>query len=162
MFLAQAVLSFVGMVVIPARLAYEVLVVQPPAASGASAGLTGAAVSLDLRSDALAVEGRGGERRRLSVSHGSGLWADGGEDEGEGEGWRASGSRGRFLQTADDEESFTYTTRTQFHLCAALPESELTEEALRAGVMDVFGVEEAQVCVCVCVCLGRRCSIARL
>lgn len=159
MFLAQAVLSFVGMVVIPTRLALEVLVVQPPAGAAAAGA---AAVSLDLRSDAASartpaaaaaaatgaasgLEGRG-ERRRLSDSYGSGLWGDGGE----GEGWRAAGSKGRVLQTADDEESFSYTTRTQFHLCAE-PGSSLTEESLRAGVMDVFGVEEAQVCVCVCV-----------
>lgn len=143
-FLAQAALSFVGMVVIPTRLAYEVLVVQPPAAR-ASAGpaAAAAAVSVDLsRTAGAAVAGGGGgaegrrERRRLSDS---GLWVDGGSEGGR---FRAAGSKGRALQTADDEESFTYSTRTQFHLCA---ESEITEEALRAGVMNVFGVEEAQV-----------------
>lgn len=160
MFLAQAVLSFVGMVVIPTRLAYEVLVVQPPPSASAGPG----AVSLDLRSGASpgaltagaaasgrAADGGGGEHRRLSDSHGSGLGVDGGE---EGEGLR-TGSKGRVLQTAED--SFTYTSRTQFHLCAALPGSSITEEALRAGVMDVFGVEETQVRVCVCVCSAVVC-----
>lgn len=154
-FLAQAVLSFVGMVVIPTRLAYEVLVVQP-------SPIRGAAVSLDLRSEAsprtlttgAAAGGRGGaegrsDRRRLGDSRGSGLWAD----DSEGEGLR-EGSKGRALQAADDEESFTYTTRTQFHLCAALPGSEITEGALRAGVMDVFGVEESQVCALVLCCFA--------
>lgn len=143
MFLAQAVLSFVGVVVLPTRLAYEVLVVRPPAASGGGVGA--AAVSLNLRTG---LEGRHGGRR-LGDSQGSGIWAGEREREGEredGEGLRAAGSKGRVLQAAGDDERFTYATRTQFHLCAALPGSVITEGALRAGIVDAFGVEEVQVC----------------
>lgn len=149
MFLAQAVLSFVGMVVLPSRLAYDVLV-QPPRTSSTPKA---AAVSLDLgaRSSeaapaALVAGGGGGGgsrekggRRLLSDSLSGGVWVD---EEGMVGG--ADRTKGRALQT--DEDSFTYTSRTQFHLCA-LQESAIDVESLRGAVVNVFDVDEAQASV---------------
>lgn len=149
-FLAQAVLSFVGMVVLPTRLAYEVLV-QPRIFDSMDTG-SAAAPPLSLKvvepgMGGAAGDGGGGGRnshRRLGgIPEGGRLSTEGSST---GVAW-GHGSRGRFLQAADGD-SFTYTARTQFHLCARAG-TELTEDALRAGIVDVFGVEPVQVCMCV-------------
>lgn len=163
MFLAQAVLSFVGMVVLPTQLAYEVLVRPPPPSSGAGnhrgAGASPASISLGLgaKSSRDAAEaargvfttggGEGGRRGRPYLSDSGVVWVDrSGTAAVAGEAAGASLRIGRVLQTEEGEggDSFTYSTRTQFHLCAAAG-SELTEGALRTGVVDVFGVEQSQV-----------------
>lgn len=158
MFLAQAALSFVGMVVLPTQLAYEVLV-RPPTPSGGGRNHRGSPISLGVggessRETAAAARGLftkgggGGRHGRRQLGDSGMVWVDRGSTAsvaGEGEG--ASYEKiGRVLQTADEEEgeSFTYSTRTQFHLCSA---SALAEADLRASVMDVFGVEQSQVCV---------------
>lgn len=152
-FVAQAVLSFVGMVVLPTRVAYEVLLQPrvfeshrgeppPPPLSLAVRSNTGAAAAAGSSSGTLVKEGagEGGGRRRLSdfSRDGGGGGSDGLVSSNKA-GWRSR----RVLQT-DDGDSFTYTSRTQFDLCAA-PGSELEEDALRAGIMDVFEVEQEQV-----------------
>ncbi|CAM9168630.1 unnamed protein product, partial [Ectocarpus sp. 12 AP-2014] len=151
-FVVQAVLSFVGMVVLPTRVAYEVLLQprvfeshrgEPPSlavrsATGAAAVAAGSASRTLVKEGA----GEGGGRRRLShFSRDGGSGGGGGSDglvSSKKAGWRSR----RVLQT-DDGDSFTYTSRTQFDLCAA-PGSELEEDALRAGIMDVFEVEQEQ------------------
>ncbi|CAM9685805.1 unnamed protein product [Scytosiphon promiscuus] len=144
-FVAQAVLSFVGMVVLPTRLAYEVLV-QPRIFDRGDTGPADPSLSLkvvELAVGGAARDGRelgmGSHQRRLSDSQEAGTFSPGGSRASVA--WGA-GSRGRFLQAAD-EDSFTYTARTQFHLCTAAG-SELTEDALRAGIVDVFGIDSAQ------------------
>lgn len=55
---------------------------------------------------------------------------------------------GRVLSQEDtggDGESYTYTAKTQFHVCAS-PGVSLEEEALRASLVEVLALDEAQVC----------------
>lgn len=153
-FVAQVLLSLVGMVVIPTRLAYELLI-QPGSRAGNIESATTSpfswvhpsdvrdtpnAGSSGLRSLKLRAGGAVGERRPVPIVGGkTGAWPEGGRDSSKGR------TGARVLMQTSEEDSFTYTARTQFHLCVAPGATELTEEALRASIVDVFGVEESQV-----------------
>lgn len=150
-FLAQALLSFVGMVVIPTRLAYELLI-QPgigtPAAR-AAAGSDGSIHSLDVGGtpvifpDPLAVrdhragEGGGGSRDGringddVSISRKSlGVSSA-----------RRTGARALQTEEGEGEDTFTYTANTQFFLCVPM-DIELTPEGVVEAIEDVLEVRD--------------------
>lgn len=160
-FLAQAALSFVGMVVLPTQLAYEVLVRSTPSGGGnhLGAGAPPASFSLDVRAKSsweIAAAARGlfpkagegggeGRGRRRYLSDDGVVLVDGRNTAVAGDGEVAGVQNARVLQTAEENgDSFTYSTRTQFDLCSET-DSELTEDALRAAIMDVFEVQQSQV-----------------
>ena len=150
-FLAQVLLSFVGMVVIPTRLVHELLI-QPgigtPAAR-AAAGSDESIPSLDVRGtpvifpDPLAVrdhragEGGGGD-------HSGRINGDDISISRKSLGVSSAGRTGaRALQTEDGEDKFTYKTRTQFFLC--IEESTLLEEEdVTDAIVEVFGLDPTQ------------------
>lgn len=151
-FLTNALVSFVGVVVIPTRFTYDLLLAS--------------------RSTTVTVDGRNHDEHRRGL--GSSVWRGGGGKDGTihtGEGvsgavwvslgmgdgagekvgdWRRKiakrGGGGRALMQASQEEaseSFTYTAKTQFFLCSEV--LELPEETMQAAVMEVFSVDESQV-----------------
>lgn len=153
-FLAQALLSFVGMVVIPTRLAYELLI-QPgigtPAARAAESS-DGSIHGIDVRGmpviypdplearDHRAGEGGGGSldgringddilmsRKSLGVSSAG-----------------RTGARALQAEEGGGEDSFTYRGRTQFFVCVA-DGTSLAEESLMDAIMDLLEVDQTQV-----------------
>ena len=155
-FLAQALLSFVGMVVIPTRLAYELLIqpgIATPAAARAAAGSDESTRSIDVRGtpvifpDSLAARDRaagGGGGSHGNRINGDDIVSISRKSIGVSSPTGRTGARA--LQTEDEgEDNFTYTARTQFNLCVA-EGTELSEEALRDAIAEVFNVSLSQVC----------------
>lgn len=175
-FVAHALISFVGVVLIPSRLAWEVLVVQsPPQHQSSLFGMMTAAnvesseaIFRGLRLEEIPVGTsgtRGGRRsiRRPGIVAWEGVGKAGraggedwvslslGDHGGRGDalgdnsksGANTRNSGRRTLQ--EEEESFTYTSITKFHLCSQI--QNLTQAVMEDAVLEVFGVEASQVSV---------------
>lgn len=152
-FLAQALLSFVGMVVIPTRLAYELLI-QPgigtPAARAAE-GSDGSIHSIDVRGtpvispDPLAVRdhraGEGGGGSRDGRINGDDILMSQ-KSRGVSSAGR-TGARALQAEEGEGEDSFTYRGRTQFFVCVA-EGTALGEENLRDAIMDLLAVDQVR------------------
>lgn len=156
-FLAQALLSFVGMVVIPTRVVYELLI-QPgigtPSAGRTAAGSDESIHSLDVGGtpvifpDPLAVrDHRAG--RGSGGSHGGGGRVNGDDISISQESLGVSsvgrtGARALQTETEEGEDNFTYTARTQFYLCVA-EAAGLTVQDVMDAVLTVVVVDPRQV-----------------
>lgn len=161
-FFVQALLSFVGVFVIPTRLAYEVLVQPGFAETSASRGSDESLFQLSGRGAVAVTSAASGEIAPRPKSDNDFIRQ---EEEKEGRSWSASfggqhrvvkterglavtsaaRAGGRLLMQAEDEgDSFTYGARTQFHLCVATG-VQLEEEILKASIVEVFDVDESQV-----------------
>lgn len=153
-FLAQALLSFIGIVVIPTRLAFDLLVQPrddqqahgPPSASPSAifsfpkegrsvttpAPHASPASSVKPLVEEMMERGRHGHGDSVSS-----VLVSRGDTKGR------TGAR-VLMQAGSDEESYTYNANTQFNLCAFGVTLEM--EALSASLVDVLDLEEAQVC----------------
>lgn len=170
-FVVHALISFVGMVVIPARLTWEMLIVRHSTGSSRN-GSNDPVIFEEAAAAAAAAEG---SREALSALHttlsGAVAWKyvthDGGDAPVEeddawvlvsershavgigGDHFGSSRGEGRRRMQAEEEggavegESFTYNAITQFYLCSNV--ADIPAEAMQAAVLEIFGVDESQV-----------------
>lgn len=164
-FLAHALLSFVGVVLIPTRLTYELLI-RPESfaeanetralAHGVRAGIApavgGRAPSLfdsgkDNSATGSVLASATLRRQSRGAQAGDGGGGRGAEESNglKGSGWVAGERNLQESEGGDGEEedSFTFTAKTQFYLCSAV--LELNGGVMQTAVEEVFGVVESQV-----------------
>lgn len=153
-FFVQALLSFVGIVVIPARLSYEFLIVRSHVTDNGSQqpGSSYAPWVPDVsvaRHQNVNEPPRTFARIILEAFKGDvgpnfyegGRYGDSSLERTS----RRSGSRVLMQTDEEDEgESFTYTARTKFYLCSDQSVA-LNEDELRGNITNIFGVDEVRV-----------------
>ena len=152
-FLAQALLTFFVIVVIPARLAYEVLIIRPEEVSEIGSERAGSSHEYLpwVRNAGVVLhhEIRESPESMGQLVQGMDGHVGGGGDRYDGDASiirssRRSGSRVLMQVEEEEGDSYIYTARTQFFLCAELTVG-LDETQLMETVMQEFNLSNSQV-----------------